>query len=201
MTLKKYIEYVKQDIRRTYIAMNFFKKETERTYVFRIYAIFVLNILGIIGFAIMKEKFPLLIFCALWVVSAIFIVDILWHVFHKNIEDNLPFLFENEHKKYGEPKRKFKCYINFVGNTHFRGFRLHVYIYEKILILKFGKKCLIIDNGKQVEINKVILRYRCEFNKDGKYVQCALNKKQAEVLQNWQNENVGTIDKEKNLAQ
>lgn len=186
MTLKEYIEYVKQDIGRTYKAMNLFKKETEYTYVFRIYAIFILNILGVIGFVILKEDFPILVFCALWAVSAIFIIDILWHIFHKNIEDNLPFLFENEHKKYGEPKQKFKCYINFVGNTHFRGFRLHVYIYEKVLILKFGKNCLIIDNGKQVEINKVILRYRCEFNKDGKYIQCTLNKRQAETLQNWQ---------------
>lgn len=199
MTLKKYIEYVKQDIRRTYKAMNFFKKETERTYVFRIYAIFILNILGVIGFAIMKEKFPVSVFCALCAVSVIIIIDTLRHVFHENIEDNLPFLFENEYKKYGTPKHNFKCYVNFVGNTHFRGFRLHVFIYEKKLILKFGKNCLIIDDGKQVEINKVILGYRCEFNKDGKYVQCALNKKQAEVLQSWQNENIGTIDKEKNL--
>ena len=60
------------------------------------------------------------------------------------------------------------------------------YIYEKVLILKFGKNCLIIYNGKQVEINKVILRYRCEFNKDDRYVQCTLNEKQAEALQNWQ---------------
>ena len=190
MTLKEYIKYVKQDIQRSYKAMNLFKKETEYTHVFRIYAIFILNILGIIGFVILKEDFPLSVFCALWAVSAIFIIGILWHIFHKNIEDNLPFLFENEHKKYGEPKQKLKCYINFVGNTHFRGFRLHVYIYEKILILKFGKNCLIIDNGKQVEINKVILRYRCEFNKDGKYVQCTLNRRQAEALQNWQTENM-----------
>lgn len=192
MALKEYIKYVKQDIMRTYKSMNFFKKETERTYVFRIYAVFILNILGIIGFVIMKEKFPVSVFCALWVVSAIIIIDILIHVFNENIKDNMPLLFANEYKKYGQPKNDFKCYVNFVGNTHFRGFRLHVYIYEKVLILKFGKNCLIIDDGKQVEINKFMLGYRCEFNKDDRYVQCTLNEKQAEALQNWQNENKET---------
>lgn len=187
MSLKEYIENIKQDMRRTREATKSLEKEIDRTRMFQIYIIFILNICGIIGFAIMKENFPVPVFAAIWGISALIIVDILWHIFSNNIAKNMPDLFTTEQQKHGALALEFKCRVCFIGNTYFRGFSCRVYIYENAVIIRFGKKCLVIDNAQQIKISEVILGYRCEFDKDGKYVQCNMSGKQAEMLRQWQN--------------
>ncbi|MBP5215524.1 MAG: hypothetical protein J6039_03095 [Alphaproteobacteria bacterium] len=189
MSLKQYIEYIKQDMHRTVAAANFFKSEHNHTYFFRIFLVFILNVAGIACFTIMKEDFPMWIFICLCGISTLVIFDTLWQFFSENISKELPNVFAEECKRHINPLQDFKCYVNFIGNIHFRGFKCRIYIYEKDIIIKFGKNCLVVDNGKQIEINKIIFGYRCEFSKEGKYVQCNLNKKQVEILREWQNKN------------
>ncbi len=186
MSFKEYIEYVKQDMRRTYKDASSLEKKLDRTDIFRIYIIFILNTCGIIGVALMKENFPVPIFVAIGGISALILFDILRRVFTQDIAENMPNVFSTEQKKYGVPTHEFKCFINFIGNTHFRGFNCRVLIYSDIVIIKLGKNCLIIDSPAQIKISKVLFGYRCEFEKNSKYVQCNMNKKQAELLQHWQ---------------
>ncbi len=190
MALKEFIENIKQDMNRTYKATKSLDKEIDRTYMFRIYIIFILNICGIIGFSVMKEDFPVPVFVAIWGVSALIVIDILWHLFSDNIAKNMPDLFVVEYQKYGVPAHEFKCRVNFVGNTHFRGFSCRIYVWENAVIIRFGKKCLVVDNAQQIKISKAVFGYRCEVDKDGKYVQCNMSDKQAEILQQWKDKKI-----------
>ena len=187
MSFKEYIENIKQDMRRTYKATTSLEKEMDRTYMFRIYMVFILNICGIVGFAIMKENFPVPVFAAIWSISALIIVEILWHIFSGNIAKNMPDLFKNEQQKYGTSAHEFKCRVCFIGNTHFRGLSCRVYIYENAVIIRFGKRCLVVDDAQQIKISKAVFGYRCEFDRKDKYVQCNMSDKQAEMLREWQN--------------
>ncbi|MBO6281375.1 MAG: hypothetical protein J6N49_02460 [Alphaproteobacteria bacterium] len=187
MDWRKYIDFIKQDIKRSYAATK--GLEIERTYMLRIYIVFALNVIGIIGFAVMKEKFPVAVFVGLWVISALIIGNILWHVFAKDIKQNLPAVFADECQKYGAARHDFKCRIVYIGKMLFRGFSCRIYVYENAVLLKFGKRCMVTDSGRQIKIAEMMFGYRCEFEKDGQYVQCRLNKKQAEILQQWQGEN------------
>ena len=185
--MQKYIDFIKQDIKRSYAATK--GLEVEKTYLMRIYIVFALNIIGIIGFAVLKEDFPISIFVGLWVISACVIGNILWQVFAKEIRHNMPDLFAMEMQKRGKPLHNFKCRLAFIGRMHFRGFGCGVYIYADEILLKYGKHCLVIDSAQQIKMDKFLLAYRVEFEKDGCYVQCRLNKPQAEILQQWQSEN------------
>ena len=64
MALKEYIEQIKQDINRSFKAPNVLTEDLDRTHFIRICVVFALNILGIIGFAILKEDFPVSVFVA-----------------------------------------------------------------------------------------------------------------------------------------
>ena len=189
MALKEYIEQIKQDINRSFKAPNVLTEDLDRTHFIRICIVFALNILGIIGFVILKEDFPVSVFVALWGISALIIIDVLWHIFSKEIAKNMPDLFAVEYKKRGKPAQEFKCYVNFIGHTHFRGFKCRVSIYDKAVVFKFAKYCLVIENAKHIKLSQSILGYRCEADENGKYVQCNMNKKQAEILQNWIDKN------------
>ena len=182
MTFKEYIKTVKQDISRSYAIT----KNIEHTYFFRICVVFVLNILGIIGFFVMKEDFPLSVFCAIWGISALIIIDVLWHILSENIAKNLPDAFADEFSKHGIPAHEFRCGLDFVGNIRFKRYKYcRLYIYSDIIIVRFFKRCLIIDDIKQIKLDEVIIGYRCEFNKAGQYVLCNVNKEQAQILRQW----------------
>ena len=187
MDLKKYIDFIKQDIKRSYAVTK--GLELEQTYLMRIYIVFALNVIGIIGFAVLKEEFPVSVFVGLWVISACIIINILWQVFTKEIKHNMPDLFEAETQKRGKPLHNFKCRLIFIGRMHFCGFSCGVYVYANEILLKFGKYCLIIDAAQQIKMDKFLLAYRVEFEKDGCYVQCHANQKQADILQQWINGN------------
>ncbi len=90
MALKEYIEQIKQDINRSFKAPNVLTEDFDRTHFIRICVVFALNILGIIGFAILKEDFPVSVFVALWGISAAIIIDVLWHIFSKEIAKICP---------------------------------------------------------------------------------------------------------------
>ena len=187
MDWRKYIDFIKQDIKRSYAVTK--GLEIERTYLMRIYIVFALNVIGIIGFAVLKEEFPVSVFVGLWVISACIIGNILWQVFAKEIQHDMPGLFETETQKRGKPLHNFKCRLVFIGRLHFRGLGCGVYIYADEILLKFGKYCLIIDAAQQIKIEKFLLAYRVEFAKDCCYVQCHANQKQADILQQWINGN------------
>ena len=187
MDLKAYIANIKEDIKRSQSAVKDLK--VERTYMLRICAVFALNVIGIIGFAVLKEEFPVAVFAGLWVISALIIGNVLWHVFARDIKQNLPAMFADECQKYGATRHDFKCRIVYIGKMLFRGFSCRIYVYENAVLLKFGKRCMVTDAGRQIKITEMMFGYRCEFEKDGQYVQCRLNKKQAEIMQQWQSEN------------
>lgn len=173
-----YKELVKQDIKRSSGAF----KDLGYTYRFRLLAIFILNVLGIAGFVIFKEKFPLPVFLVILGISAFILIDILWNICRKNIRENFPNSFATEVKKYGEPQHCFKCWMVYVGSLRFQGFRCKMYVYANALLIKYGKSCLIIDDKSQINIFSAFFGYYCEFRKDEKYVRCFLNGKQAEII-------------------
>lgn len=183
MTPKEYMKMVRQDITRSFASI----KKVDGTYFFRICAVFVLNVFGIIGFAVMQENFPLPVFCALWGISALIIIEILWHIFSENIAKNMPDSVAKETQIRGVPVNKFRCRVKFIGNTYFRGLCswIWLYVYEKEILLKYGKHCLIINSAEQIKICKMFFYYRCEFSKDERYVQCSINENQVWILQQW----------------
>ena len=178
MTFRKYLGYIKDDMQRA-------KKQLDDIYSMRIAIVFALDIIGVLCFALLKEEFPLPIFFVLVCVNALIIIDSLWHILKENIQNNMPYLYDDECKKYGNVQSEFTCRINFIGNVRFRGFSGHIYIYSDAVLLKFGKRCLVINKTEQIKLNKVIFGYRCELECAKKYVQCSLNSRQAESLQNW----------------
>lgn len=187
MNWDKYLEAVKKDIQRSFEATRELK--LDRTYLIRLYIIFILNILGIVGFALLKEEFPLHIFVALWLISALVIGNILWHIFSKEIQKTMPNLFDVECQKRGVPAHEFKCRIIFIGHMHLRGFSCKIRIYHNEILIKYRKYCLIINSAEYVKMEKFLMIYRAEFERDGKYVQCHMNSKQAEIMQQWITDN------------
>lgn len=183
MDWKTLIEDTKADIKRS------FSFKLERTYFMRICIVFALNIIGMAGFVILKEKFPIFIFVALWAISFIVIGNICWQISVKDLKNNLPDIFEIECQKYGVAKHDFKCRIIYIGTMFFRGFSCRIYVYDDAVLLKFWKQCAVINDGKQIKITKAVFGYRVEFEKDGCYVQCHANQKQADILQQWINGN------------
>jgi hypothetical protein len=151
----------------------------------RLLVIFIINVLGITGFVIFKENFPLPVFLVILGISAFILIDILWNICRKNIEENFPNSFDIEVKKYGEPQHCFKCWMAYVGSLRFQGFRCKIHIYENALLIKYKKSCLIVDNKSQINIFPAFFGYYCEFKQEGKYVRCFLNKKQAEIIKAW----------------
>ena len=175
---REYTELLKQDIKRSRAIF----KDVGQTYALRLWAVFIINTLGIIGFAVLKEDFPLPIFLALLAVTALILFDMLWHICSKNIADNFPADFENEAAKRGEPQYVWKCRLIYVGNLRFRGFSCRIYVYENALLVRYRKKCLVISSGEQIKITRALGGYFCEFKQDKKYVRCFLNGKQAEII-------------------
>ena len=106
MRWNDYKDLVKQDIKRSSVAF----KDLGHTYSLRLLVIFIINVLGITGFVIFKENFPLPIFLVILGISIFILIDILWNICRKNIKENFPSSFDTEVKKYGEPQHCFKCF-------------------------------------------------------------------------------------------
>ena len=178
MTFREYLGYIKEDMKRA-------KKPLDDISSMRIAIVFALDIIGVMCFALLKEEFPLPIFFVLLGINTLIIIDSLWLMFKENVQNNMPYLYAEECKKYGNVQSELTCRINFIGNVRFRGFSGRIYIYSDAVLLKFGKRCLVINKTEQIKLNKVIFGYRCELECAKKYVQCSLNSRQAESLQNW----------------
>lgn len=181
MQWREIFKYVEDDIKRTHAAVS----SLDHTYVLRLWAIFIINTLGVIGLMLFKENFPLPVFLVIFAVSAVILFDMLWNVCRKNIRDNFPASFDVEAQKYGEPEQCLKCRLIMVGNLRFRGFSCRIYVYKKVLIVRYRKNCLVITNEKQVEIKRFLWEHLCEFKDKEKYVRCFLNEKQAEIIEAW----------------
>lgn len=187
MSFKDYISAVKKDIRRSYSVMGSLR--AEQTYLLRLWFVFIINIICIVCIAVLKEEFPLPLFVAMLGISACVIVNILWHVFTKEIQTNMPDLFETEYNKRGKPLHQFRCRLHFVGNLHFRNSGCSVYVYYDEILFKYRKHCLTISSAEQIKIEKMLLFYRLEVDKEGKYIQCQTTQKHAEIIRRWINDN------------
>ena len=184
MNLKKLKQQIKEDTKRRYSFSSIMKKE----YMLPIFAIFLINIIGIFLLAVMGKDFPLQIFLGIFAVSGFVLVSVIWKIFTTNLKKNLPDLFESERIKYGTLENNFNCYLLFIGNICLRGFWCKIFVYKKALLVKFGKYCLVIDDTKYIRLDKALVGCRCEFEKDNKYVQCRLNNEQLEIIKKWQND-------------
>lgn len=189
MNFKNYIDTVKKDIRRSYSVMGSLR--TEHTYLLRLWFVFIINIVCIVCLAILKEEFPLPVFAALLGISVYVIINILWHVFTKEIQTNMPDLFETEYNKRGKPIHQFRCRLRFIGNLHFKNSGCGIYVYYNEILFKYRKHCLIINSAEQIKIEKMLLFYRLEADKEGKYIQCQTNQKHAEIFRRWIRDNNG----------
>ena len=182
MNFEKLKQQLKEDMRRRYSFGYIVKKE----YIWPIFAIFLINIIGIFCMAVMGKDFPLQIFLGIFAVSGLVLVSVIWKIFTANLKKNLPDLFERERIKYGTLENNFNCYLLFIGNMCLRGFGCKIYVYKKALLVKFGRYCLVIDDTKYIRLDKALIGCRCEFEKGDKYVQCRLNNEQLEIIKKWQ---------------
>lgn len=176
---KSQLKIIKENLKRAYGFNRALKK-----YFYSLLLTFAINIGLILYFITAQKNISPQIFIAAWIISAIVIVRIFYNIYTENIAENLPSDFNYESKIRPAPIREIKIHITFIGNLHMRGFSGRLYIYPDEIIVRFRKHCLVIKDITQVEIQKFLLFYIVEFNVGKKYVQCSLNKKDKELLEN-----------------
>lgn len=181
MMANKFIEFIKQNIKQSQDALG----DLGPTYKLRLGAVFVLNVIICAGIAVYKENFPLPILVAVFSGSAYLIIDMLWHLHQKRIKDHFPNDFVAETQRLGEPQHSFKCRLISVGKIYYRGFGCRLYVYDKVILVRAGKNCLLITDGKQIKFTKMILWRFCTFTKNGKTVRCEMNKNKEAIIKAW----------------
>ena len=181
--MPKIAEIIKQNIKRMYS----FNRDM-RKHFYKILFLFLLNIGFIVYASSAPERFSLPIFIALWLVSAIVIIQIFYSLYHENNSKNLPSEFNYEYKIRKPPLHEIRAAITFIGHIHMRGFYGKIYVYPDELIIKFLKRCLVVKNPENIKIQKFLLSYLADFSVGEKFVQCSLNAEKAALLEKWQKE-------------
>lgn len=181
MDFKKYLNQIKKDTKRMWAGGGFL----DRKYILQMFALFAVNLIGIVLIVIMKENFPVEAFFVVFAFTALAMINISWKLFKRIIKKSLPYSFENEKIKYGAVIENFRCALVFLGKAYFRGIYCQVYVYKKVLLIKFWNNCLVIDDDKYLTLEKTFMGYRLEFEKDKIYVCCRLNEKQFEIINKW----------------
>lgn len=177
---KNLFQIIKENLKRTYAFNRLMRK-----HFYSLLFLFALNI-GFILYAASAPREPSLqIFIAIWLVSAVILIKLFYTLYSENNAVNLPLDFDCEVKIRSAPLHEIKAPLTFIGNIHMRGFSCRIYIYSDEIMVRFHKRCLIIKNSKQVEINKFLFGYLAEFKIDEKFVQCSLNRQKAELLEEW----------------
>lgn len=178
---KNLFQIIKENLKRTYSFNCMMKK-----HFYSLLFLFALNI-GFILYAASAPREPnLQIFIALWLFSAAVLIKLFYTLYTENNAENLPLDFTYETKIRSTPLHKIKAPITFIGHMHLRGFSGKIYIYNDEIMVCFRKRCLLIKNPEQIEINKFLFSYLVDFKVDNKFVQCSLNRQKAELLKNWQ---------------
>lgn len=177
---KSFFTLIKENTKRAYGFNRMVKK-----HFVSVLFLFALNVGFILHAASSPREPSLQIFLAIWLISAFVLIRIFYVIYSENNAANLPLDYSYEAKMRSAPLHEIKAPITFIGHIHMRGFFGRIYLYADEIIVRFHKRCLIVKNSEQVEINKFLFHYLAEFKIDDKFVQFSLNKNKVELLENW----------------
>ncbi|MBR1605796.1 MAG: hypothetical protein IJ660_06805 [Alphaproteobacteria bacterium] len=181
------LNYFKQTVKRSYSEIKFVNPRSLLMWYIFVFIVCLTLLFGVILPFYRGEEFSISTAVPIFIIFFAVMAFLIFRSIKKCFARNMPFQIDQVLNTYGTPDFISKCWICAIGGFVFRGFHAKLYFYKKALIVKFRKRCLIIDNPSQISFYKLFMITTVEFTNSDKYVKCYLNNGQLHTLINWIN--------------